>query len=342
MNLFAILQQDTPRSGRLVSENSLAVVVFSVLAIAPFILNEYATYIFPQYMMFGLLAMSLGFIWGFGGIVSFGQAAFFAIGGYSIGLWLNADMGGAFVNPGYTGLIVSGALGGLIALGTGFFLFGAGVRGAYFVILTLALSIIVEQIAITQSQITGGWNGLFVPRMSLSIWSLELPLTTDYRFYYFALPVMIVMYLCMRFISLSSFGKVLISIRENEDRTDALGLRSGMYKAVAFGISGALASLAGAMYAMHSQYVAPTLGGVLFSTEVLVWVAVAGRSSLLAALLGGIVVSVLSNYASAISPLYWQLVLAVLFILTIVYLKGGVAGFLSDWMKSKTMQGEKQ
>lgn len=334
MNSIAQEYQESPRAWLAVSESTIAAVLFVVLAIAPLFLNAYTVYILPQYMMFGLLAMSLGFIWGFGGIVSFGQAAFFAIGGYAVGLWLNANVGGEIINPGYTGLIVCAVLGGMLAVATGIFLFGAGVRGAYFVILTLALSIIVEQIAITQSDITGGWNGLFVPRMELSAWSWSLPLDTEYRFYYFALPVMIIAYICMRMIVSSSFGKVLVSIRENEDRTDALGLNSGTYKAIAFGISGALASFAGAMYGMHAQYVAPTLGGVLFSTEVLVWVAIAGRSSLLAALFGGIVVSILSNYASAISPLYWQLALAVLFIATIVYLKGGIAGFLTEWVES--------
>lgn len=314
------------------SENKLAAISFAIIAIAPLFLDNYTVYILPQYMMFGLLAMSLGFIWGFGGIVSFGQAAFFAIGGYCIGLWLGKDVGSGFINPGYTGLLLCTVIGGMIALGTGLFLFGAGVRGAYFVILTLALSIIVEQLAITQSNFTGGWNGLFISRMAVSLGTWSISLENDYRFYYFALPVTLAAYVGMRLLLASSFGKLLISIRENEDRTIALGINTGNVKALAFGVSGALASFAGAIYGMHAQYVAPTLGGVLFSTEVLVWVAIAGRNSLLAALLGGIVVSLLSNYASAISPIYWQLTLGVLFILTITYLKGGIAGYLeSRW-----------
>ncbi len=100
-----------------------------------------------------------------------------------------------------------------------------------------------------------------------------------------------------------------------------------------FALSGAVACLAGALYGTHANFVAPSLGGVLFSTEVVVWVAIAGRASLLAALLGGILVASLSNYLSTITPEYWQLVLGLIFIAVIVFLKGGIAGALSQLPK---------
>jgi urea transport system permease protein len=313
-------------------ESLLAVATFSVLALIPAAVGGYLIYILPQYMMYGLLAMSLGLIWGFAGIVSFGQAAFFAIGGYVLGLSLNGNWGGDFFNPAYTGLALCLLLGGSLALVTGFFLFSAGVRGAYFVLLTIALSIITEQVAVTQSHITGGWNGLFVPRIDLTFGPLgTLSLQKDVPFYYFGLLVTAATYILLRWLMAAKFGKVLKSIRENEDRTLALGYNTGLYKTFAFGTSAAVASLAGALYATNASFIAPTLAGVFFSTEVVVWVAIAGRNSLLAALLGGILVSYLSNYASTISPQYWQLALAVLFIAVIAYFRGGVAGILAQF-----------
>ena len=102
-------------------------------------------------------------------------------------------------------------------------------------------------------------------------------------------------------------------------------MRTPLYKTAAFALSGAIACLAGALYGTHASFVAPSLAGVLFSTEVVVWVAIGGRASLLGALLGGILVASLSNYLSAVVPRCWQLALGVLFVLVVVYLRGGVA-----------------
>jgi urea transport system permease protein len=135
-------------------------------------------------------------------------------------------------------------------------------------------------------------------------------------------------YLVLQLIKSARFGKILVGVRENETRMEALGYAPSFYKTAAFALSAGLAGLAGALYATHAGFVAPSLGGVLFSTEVVVWVAVAGRESLLAAFLGGLLVPSLSNYLSAISPSLWQLFMGGLFIAAITVFRGGVAGFL--------------
>jgi len=305
-----------------------AAVVLLALAALPAVISGYPVYILPQYMLFGMLALSLGLLWGFIGMVSFGQAAFFALGAYTMGLAMQQMA--APVNPAYLGLLASVVLGGTLAGVVGYFLFSAGVRGAYFVIVTLALSIIVEQLAVSQSQITGGWNGMFINRMSLTFGPLgEVSLFDDVAIYYLVLLVVAATFALVKSLSRARFGKLLVGIRENEDRLIALGVRTPLYKTGAFALSGAIACLAGALYGTHANFVAPSLAGVLFSTEVVVWVAIGGRNSLLGALLGGILVASLSNYLSAIAPRYWQLALGVLFVLVIVYLKGGIAGALT-------------
>lgn len=324
------------RNGRipLGSETSLAVLVFAALAALPLLMSGYTIYILPQYLLYGMLAMSLSILWGFGGLLSFGQAAFFALGAYAIGLAEQADPG--LVNPAYLGLAASIVVGALLAAFTGYFLFSAGVRDVYFVLVTLALSIIVEQVTVSQSDITGGYNGMFVPRLSLSFGTARtIELSGDAAIYYLVLPVVAGVYALLRWLLACPLGKVLVGIRENEDRVLSLGFDTSFYKTAAFAVSGAVACLAGALYGTDANFVSPSLAGVSFSTQVVVWVAIGGRESLLGSLLGAVAVSALSTYLSAIIPDYWQLALGVVFIAVIVAFKGGVAGALEQALRRR-------
>jgi len=318
------------------SESGIAIPVFVFLAALPLFGSGYTVFILPQYMLYGVLALSLGLFWGFAGILSFGQSAFFALGAYTIGLSMKLGWGGGIVDSGYLGLILAVTFAAALAAVVGFFLFSVGIRDTYFVIITIELSIIAQQVAITQSQITGGGNGMFIDRMALNLGPIgSYSLEGDLAIYYFVLPFPVIIYFALRWLVGSKFGKVLIGIRENEDRLLSLGLNTSLYKTAAFALSGALAGLAGALYATHASFIAPSLGGVLFSTEVVVWVAIGGRTSLLGALLGGILVAWISTYLSAITPEYWQLVLGVLFVVVIVYFKGGVAGAVSRAIRAR-------
>lgn len=324
------------RRGVFWNETSGALLVLVLLALVPAVGGNYVVFILPQYMLYGLLALSLALLWGFAGIVSFGQAAFFAVGAYAMGLLMKHT--GLPFNPAYAGLLAALVGGGLLAGVTGWFLFSAGVRATYFVLITLALSIIAEQIAVSQSQITGGFNGMFVNRMALSPLGGTIP--GDRAIYFYVLAVVAVCYGLLRWLTLSRFGKVLVGIRENEDRLTALGFKVHWYKTAAFALSGALAGLAGALYATDASFVSPSLAGVLFSTQVVVWVAIGGRHSLLGALLGAIAVASASNYLSAVIPDYWQLILGLLFMLVIIFFKGGLAGMVTGarglWQRGRS------
>jgi urea transport system permease protein len=312
------------RAGRLLSEPRVALAVFILFALVPALVSGYPVYIIPQYLLYGMLGMSLGILWGFTGILSFGQAAFFALGAYAMGLaakWQIAD------NPAYVALLASLCIGAGLAAVVGYFLFSAGVRDVYFVLVTLAVSIMVEQVTVSQSQVTGGYNGMFVPRMSLNFGTgTQMELSSDVAIYYVVLPVVAAVYFLLVWVLARPFGKVLVGIRENEDRAISLGFNASLYKTAAFALSGAVACLAGALYGTHANFVSPSLAGVLFSTQVVVWVAIGGRESLLGALLGAVVVAALSNYLTAITPEYWQLVIGIIFVVVVVAAKGGVAG----------------
>jgi ABC-type branched-subunit amino acid transport system permease subunit len=150
--------------------------------------------------------------------------------------------------------------------------------------------------------------------------------------YYTVLVVVIAVYVLIVAIMRSRFGKILIGIRENEDRMLALGFRVPTYKTLALGLSGLLAALAGALYATHASFAHPSNAGVLFSTQVVIWVAIGGRHSLLGAFCGAIVVASLSNYLSSIEAIqeYWPLIQGLIFIAFIVLFREGLVGFVES------------
>jgi ABC-type branched-subunit amino acid transport system permease subunit len=305
-----------------------------VLAIVPLLIGGYAIYILPQYMLLGVLAMSLAILWGYAGIVSFGQAAFFAIGAYSIGLVMKYAT--LPINPAYAGILVGTAGATVAALIIGYFLFSAGVRSTYFVVATLALSIIVEQTVKSFSNITGGWNGLYVDRMTLTLGSLfELSLFDDVPMYYVILIVVVIVYFFTAAIMRSPFGRIVIGVRENEGRMLALGFDVPAYKTLVFGLSGLLAGLAGSFYATHANFAHPSNAGVLFSTQVVIWVAIGGRRSLLGAFAGAILVASLSNYLSSIKAIqnYWPLFQGLIFIAAIILFREGLAGLIDSLLR---------
>lgn len=307
-------------------ENVVAALVFAALFYVPYVVVGYPVFILPQYMLFGVLALTLCLLWGFGGMVSFGQGAFFAVGAYAFGIVLK-HVGGS--GAPWLGLLLGVVLAAVIAGGVGYFLFSANVRDSYFVLVTLAVSTIVYVIANSQSGLTGGFNGMYVDRATFSVFgALNISLKGDLAMYYVAFAVTLLAYLGFRFLQWSAFGQVLVSIRENEDRTRALGYNTAMYKTVAFAISGASAAVAGGLYATDTGFVSPSLGGVLFSTSVVVWVAVGGRGYFIGALIGAIGISVLSNTLNSLIPEYWQLILGVLFVLVIVFFRRGLIGSL--------------
>ena len=313
------------------------IIIFGLLALVPLFFKGYTVFILPQYILFGILAMSLAFIWGNAGILSFGQASFFAIGGYAFGLLIKFY---PEINHFFLGSLIILFLGFVIAAITGYFLFSAGVKSTYFVLATLALSILTEQLAVTKSNLTGGWNGLFVDRINITIGDFILvDLGGDFKIFYLILAIALLSYLALNFLEKNKIGKVLKGIRENEDRMLALGYKTSFYKTLAFGISGAFAALAGALYATHANFISPSVAGVLFSTEVVVWVAIGGRYSLLGAFAGGIIVSFLSNYLSTITPEYWQLFLGIVFIITIIFFKDGLAGIFKSNLKIRNSNG---
>jgi ABC-type branched-subunit amino acid transport system permease subunit len=158
----------------------------------------------------------------------------------------------------------------------------------------------------------------------------EYTLSNDRLFYYVALVAMVGGYVvCYRVVN-SDFGERLIAIRENELRTKSFGYDTARYKTLAFALSGGLAGIAGALYGTLSQFVSPPLTGFVLSTEVVIWVAVGGRTLLLGAVVGSILVNAAATVLSSAIASRYILILGLLFIAVVVRFRKGIVGYLAD------------
>lgn len=300
--------------------------VFGVLAFIPLTGYEYLIFQLTQFMVYGIFAMSLSLIWGHAGILCFGHAVFFGLGAYVMGLVTKGMI------PGFSGPLTSTWIGLLLAfiavaifsMLLGYFLFYGRLSGPYLGIVTLAISVIAERIAVNWEYI-GGFNGMVdIPPLSFVGWKV-----TDLKviFYFILVVALGVYYFCGRIVS-SPFGTILAAIRDNEVRAEFFGYNVARYKIIIFTIGASIAGLAGAFFAPVTEFVSPTMLGFTFSTEVLIWVALGGKGVLLAAFLGAIVVRILESFLSDFLTYYWIMILGLFFVVSVMFFPRGIFGGL--------------
>ncbi|VTU39924.1 leucine/isoleucine/valine transporter permease subunit [Variovorax sp. PBS-H4] len=299
--------------------------IWLLLGLAPLALGEWAQSQLAQFMTYGIFALGLGFLWGHAGVLSFGQAIFFGLGAYSMGL-TSLGMVPGIAPSTFNGLLLAFATSGLAAAIFGSMLFyGRGLAGAYFGIVTLCAAVIVET-ATGRWDFVGGNNGLF------GIAPLELPPLLAERIpdstaqYLLAFGVALGVYALLRWLSRTPFGTVLAAIRDNDRRAAFLGFDVAMHKNIAFVLAAMVSALAGAMFAKFFGFVSPTLIGFSLSTEVLIWVAVGGRGVLMGAFLGAILVRSVESALSERFGNFWLLLLGGVFVVVVVFFPIGVFG----------------
>jgi ABC-type branched-subunit amino acid transport system permease subunit len=225
------------------------------------------------------------------------------------------------------GVVVTAIL-GLVIAGV---LFYRGIQGGYFTIITLALAIIAEQTATSWSSVTGGFNGLTgIPPIELgvpgflSVELLGLPL------YYMALVVSALVFLASRRVAASPFGSVLVAINENETKARALGYEIERYKTLVFALGSAMAGLSGALYAGYQGFVSPNLLGFLLSTEVLLWILIGGRGTLIGAVVGTVFLLVFESLISGVFQFTWTLLLGIVLLIIVLRYPDGIVGVASQ------------
>lgn len=311
-----------------------ALVVFvCVLGVIPYGMDAYTMFLFTQILVYAAAAVSLQMLWGRGGQLSFGHAAFFGIGAFGYAIAATR-----YDFPGLLSLLIAVALPGLVGLMIGYFLFFGGVRGAYFSVVTLAFVIVVNQLAISWSSLTGGDSGLTgVP--GLQVDSLGIDLSSRAGKYYLALAVLAIALAVALVVRLSKFGLVLEAIRENERRVTFCGFNTSAYLTVLLVLSAGLAGLAGGAFAAVSNYAAPDMLGTLLSIEMLTWVAIGGRNYIAGALVGVFALRWLNVEVSTVLPTSWPLVIGLFFVAVVLFFPRGVVGSLVDLQRRWAVRG---
>jgi branched-chain amino acid transport system permease protein len=275
-------------------DKSIGFIVLFGLVLAGFIVLPFCVDLFYQtflseLMVWMLFAISFDLIFGYTGLLSFGQALFFGLGGYTVAILVNKfGMG-----PG-TSFILSIFIPMIFAVFVGYF--SVKLTGIHFVIITLIFALIGSTIGETWTNLTGGADGLTIPMTPIPIGPWQLDMTNIKTNYYVVLTVLALSFLFLRRMVQSPLGKVFIAIRENEDRARLIGYNVRRYKLLAFVIAGGMSGLAGGLYGLTLKYASATFLHWTVSGHAVVYTIVGGTGSLLGPVIGTALIMSLEHY----------------------------------------------
>ncbi|TVQ56228.1 MAG: branched-chain amino acid ABC transporter permease [Rhodobacteraceae bacterium] len=292
-----LMENDALRGRLLVALTALIGV--GVMFWAAATLEFFQIFQLTEFLILAILAISLAFIWGHGGILCFGQAAFFGLGGYAYALLAlnDFDTGGAL----FLGVAIAGGFAALL----GYFMFYGRLSDVYMGVVTLSVTLIFQKLmnstagsAYTVGKARlGGFNGIpSVPTLS-SPAEPAMPLMPE-QLYFVAFGALILVYLLLGLMTHSSFGRAAAAVRENETRAELIGYDVRRIKLVTFAIGGAVAGLAGALMASQRAFIDPNAFGLVLSAQALIWVIVGGLGTLVGPILGCIALQYLSLWLS--------------------------------------------
>jgi len=302
----------------------VALVTLALLIVTPFAASEYRLAQLRDALLLALLAISLDYLWGRAHTLVLGHALFFGLGAYGMAI-ATMKLG---LSTG-AGIVLGIALASALATISGYFLLFAGVRLHFFAVMTMAMSLIANQVAVSWSSVTGGDVGILgIPPIEFTLLGLRYSTAGDLESYYGALAVATMVLAVMWAACRGPYGKILEAVGTNENRARSLGFNTSLHLLLAFALAAALAALAGALFASASGVVAPDLLGVIVSTEVLIWVAIGGRGSLIGPVIATLIVTQASHSISSFSTSLWPLILGALFLLVVFALPDGLASLL--------------
>jgi branched-chain amino acid transport system permease protein len=296
---------------------AVAFVLLLLAAVAPFV-GSYILVLMTQALVLGIIAMSVDLLLGYTGLPSLGQAAYLGMGAYLTAIL--ASTYGFGLGGGFWLVVVLGMLAGAAAAAL-FGLFAVRASGVYFLMITLALGMCVWGLAYRWNSLTGGDNGINMPGRP----EVGISLADDLNYFYLVLGFFVLSLGALYVLVRSPFGRSLVGIRERELRMRILGYNTWLHKYLAFVIAGGFGGLAGVLWAHLTGIVSP--GDVILTTsvDVLLMVVLGGPGTLVGGAIGAGVVTFLREYLATLVP-WWQYVLGAVYVLTILYLPGGLMG----------------
>lgn len=314
--------EQNPAVTRLAAYAAIGAVFLFVL---PNILSSSTLNLLTRGLIFGLFAMGYDFMYGYSGMVSFGHAALFGIGGYALAVAAT----GFGVESIWLLLFLGIVFGTLYALVVGFI--SIRTREVYFAILTLAFAEVFRILVIQFTDITGGFDGLV---LNFQDWAVvpglvEISVYESTSFYYVVVITVGLTYLLLRRMTVAPIGTVLRGIRENIDRMAYIGIDERRYRIFAFAVSGAVSGLAGALFAIDISFMGPETLQPVQSGEVILWTIVGGKGTLVGPILGGALIYFIEDTVSEVIT-WWLIPVGVVFIAIVVFAPSGLAG----WVKA--------
>lgn len=330
---------------RLILVSGIGLLIFIVL---PFVVGDFQLSLMAKLLLFGSLAISLDLVWGFTGILSFAHGVFFTLGGYAMAYYLKLNLSAENNTYGgelpdfmvWNGLetlpwfiaplqyfpiaaIAMIAVPALFAFVIGSFIFRSKVSGVYITIITLAISSALTTLFVSLQAYTGGTNGI-TDVSQLSFFGTPIPLIG----LYFIILTYTVLVLAFSFwLTQSNFGLILKSINENEKRIAFLGYDVARFKIFIWTLSAAMAGIAGGLFVPLNKFISPVYLAVAFGTQVVIWVAIGGRGTLVGPLIAAILLGQIQNSAEKVTQ-DWQLVVGILLLVVVLFIPNGLMSLL--------------
>jgi urea transport system permease protein len=351
------------RGAVLLERYSVLILAVLLLIAIPALTGAFRLGLFAKYLSFAFCAVGLVLTWGYGGILSLGQGIFFGLGSYMMAMYMkleassNDPAAAVFGGSGppvpdfmtwnsidklpwwwapfehaWFALPAIIIIPTLVAFVLGYANFRKRVGGVYFSIVTLALASIMSIVIIGQQGYTGGVNGITnLPTfMNHSVQSD----TATFVMYYVTCVLLLVAVLAGRFILRSRLGKVLIAIRDREDRIRFSGYDPALFKGFIFAVAALFSAVGGAMFTLQVGFASPSVCGIVPSIEMVIYAAVGGRLSLVGAVYGTVIIGAAKSYLSENFVGFWVYFIGALFIFVPMYLPKGLAGMI-DWLRNR-------
>src|SRR4028119_997955 len=330
----------------------VSAIALTFILLIPGILPDVRLNQLGRFLALAIAALGIDLIWGYTGLLSLGHGIFFALGGYALAMHLQLAPLKAGSLPEFMNLygvteipwfwkpfdsfgfatiaviLIPALLGAIL----GYLVFRNRIRGVYFSILTQAATIVFFNFFNGQQKLFNGTNGLTNYKTLLGA-EVNTP-QTQFVFYTLTVLFLAATYALCRWLTVGRFGNLLIAIRDDESRVRFTGYNPTGYKVFVFAISAALAGLAGAMFTLQSGIISPKAMDIAFSIEMVIWVAVGGRATLVGAILGALLVNFGKSLLSEKFPEIWLFFQGGLFLIVVTVLPDGVVG----WMRSQGVE----
>ncbi|WP_192458842.1 branched-chain amino acid ABC transporter permease [Musicola keenii] len=314
--------------------------VLAIAMLLPLVVDSAFTGDLSYFLLWTFCAMGLSAMWGYGGILSFGQTAFFGLAGYVYGV-LTLNFGDGFIST-WSGFILALAAAGAVAAALGYMMFYGGVTGIFVGIVTLSFTLVLETF---MSQTAGpqwvigsarlnGFNGMSgMPPLSLPFGG-EHPFTLDGNaFYYLILALLAIAYLLMQRLLRGNIGLTLAAIRENPQRAEMLGIDIRRYQLLIFTLGGVLSGLSGVLYTQWGSYITPSSMGLTAAAMPVIWVATAGRKSLAGTIAITALLVWLSQWLAVYGSEYAMILLGLVLLFVVLVAPEGILVWLAQQLR---------